>query len=266
MSNTTNTETMTVTMSINERLSYIGNLKLSDDDRVLKLKSIQKKIEHKDNEEEASTVGGSLVSFVSGISNQHKSDVLNSTLLAQLAANAKFNKEEEPKEWYSVYNEVLNNIGWNFPAFNFKKEDITSSTFTLDRKVLDILKAIADPREVSSVDRMMNSLNEDPENDKAVELFDTVGMVGRQGVFQIFPCADDDTNVVMLSTCLQFTASEHVTRFLWFKWKSKTVELWQSAQKCVLVEDVYSQVRKQVIEKLGDRAVKYVINIELGDF
>jgi hypothetical protein len=258
---------MTTTMAINKRVSYIANLKLRDDNRMDEFKIAKKKSVQKDIADvEALTVGGGLVSFVSGISSQHKEDVLNSTLLAQLAANAKFNKEEEPRKWYGKYNEVLNNVGWNYPAFNFKKDEVSGASFTLDKKVLQALTAIADPKEIINVERMMDSLNEDPKNENAVELFDTVGMVGRQGVFQVFPCADDDGNVVMLSSCMQFSASEHVTRFLWFKWKSKTVELWQSAQKCVLSENVYAQVRKDIVTKLGDRATKYVINIELGDF
>src|SRR5262245_44005572 len=50
---------------------------------------------------------GSTVSFVAGVSAQHQADILNSTLLAQLAANKKYDREVATREWYDFYKTVL---------------------------------------------------------------------------------------------------------------------------------------------------------------
>ena len=48
-------------------------------------------------------VDGNIVqSFVDGVTGQQKNDVLNACLLAQLAANAKFNRTSQPVEWRSA--------------------------------------------------------------------------------------------------------------------------------------------------------------------
>src|SRR5690349_9812246 len=54
---------------------------------------------------------GSLVSFVAGLTAQQKSDTLNSVLLAQLAANTKFNRETQTRDWYDFFRTVLENVG-----------------------------------------------------------------------------------------------------------------------------------------------------------
>jgi hypothetical protein len=50
---------------------------------------------------------GSLISFVAGVSAENRADILNSTLLAQLAANKQYNREQQTQEWYGMYREVL---------------------------------------------------------------------------------------------------------------------------------------------------------------
>ena len=60
----------------------------------------------------AMVVAGSTVSFLPGMTKQQQEDVLDSTLLAQLAANKKHDREKQTDAWYQTYAEVLGNIGW----------------------------------------------------------------------------------------------------------------------------------------------------------
>src|SRR3954470_20599494 len=55
---------------------------------------------------------GSLLSFVSGISPQNQTDVLNSTMLAQIAADKKFDREQSTIEWLKFYRQILEQLGW----------------------------------------------------------------------------------------------------------------------------------------------------------
>jgi hypothetical protein len=54
----------------------------------------------------------SLVTFIDGVSGQQNEDVLNSTLLAQLAANRKHHRERDTPGWYDFYCTVLEQVGW----------------------------------------------------------------------------------------------------------------------------------------------------------
>lgn len=206
---------------------------------------------------------GSLVSFVSGISPIHKSDVLNSTLLAQLAADKQYNRFTDTRLWYSFYTSVLSNVGWVVPAFAFRQYRPSGSSLVLSDAVLQILAAVATGNELAILTASLNALRDKPENEGALTLFDRQSFPENLGTFQIFPVGEDDGQLVMALAALQFNAVKHVTRFLWFRWESVQSSLFQSAQKAVLNEAVYSRVRQQVIDKLGDNASKFIDDLEI---
>ena len=85
---------------------------------------------------------GSLVSFVAGVDKQFQEDVLNSTLLAQLAANKKFDREQDSRNWYTFYKTVLENVGWTLQGFGFTQFNVSGGSFSCDKAVLEILTAI----------------------------------------------------------------------------------------------------------------------------
>ena len=65
-------------------------------------------------------VAASVVSFADGVTGQQKEDLLNSTLLAQLAANRRHDRERDTLNWYDAYRRVLRGVGW--------RSETTSST------------------------------------------------------------------------------------------------------------------------------------------
>ncbi len=206
---------------------------------------------------------GSLVSFVSGLSDTHKKDVLNSTLLAQLAADKKFNRFTATREWYTFYRTVLENVGWVVPSFAYRDYRPGGSSLVVSDAILEILSAIATGDEMKILRTTLESLKENPKNEKSLTLFDQQSFPDNVGTFQILPVGEDDGQVVMALAAMEFKSQRHVTRFLWFKWESVSTKLFQSAQKCVLNEEVYSRVRQDVIEKLGGNAQKFVHDIDI---
>ncbi|MXP65871.1 hypothetical protein E0493_21195 [Roseomonas sp. M0104] len=60
----------------------------------------------------AYVVAASIVTFVDGVPKQQKEDLLNSTLLAQLAANRQRDREKDTLNWYRTYRGVLERLGW----------------------------------------------------------------------------------------------------------------------------------------------------------
>jgi hypothetical protein len=57
-------------------------------------------------------VAASIVSFADGVTGQQKEDLLNSTLLAQLAANRRYDRERDTLNWYDAYRSALRGVGW----------------------------------------------------------------------------------------------------------------------------------------------------------
>ena len=48
-----------------------------------------------------------------------QSDVINSTLLAQLAANKQYDRQNNVDQWYGYYKTVLEQVGWTVQNFEW---------------------------------------------------------------------------------------------------------------------------------------------------
>jgi len=218
-----------------------------------------------DNTESAQVNAGSLTSFTERLSGQSKADVKNSTLLAQLASDYAFDRYNAPMDWYKNYTKVLGQIGWNQPAFAFDTYTSGGSTVKMDEAVLNILASIATGNEIAMVAATMEALKGLSDGSKQMTIWDASASNGGKGTFQIMPVdklPNDD--VVMILTGMQFNASTSHSRFLWWSWSSTSIKIQRAANRFVLNEDVYAQVREAVIKKLGDKAQQLVADIPLG--
>ena len=90
----------------------------------------------------AQVVSGSLASFTSKVSGVQLRDVQNSTLLAQLAATAKFPKQEQVEEWYNFYGNVLGELGWITQSFSFDTYKSDQASFKLSDVTLELLSPL----------------------------------------------------------------------------------------------------------------------------
>lgn len=248
-------------LSVDKRVGYINSLELD----VKSLKKLRKeKIKIVDEDEAGYVDSGSLVSFVSGISALEKSDVLNSTLLAQLAANTAFDRWEDTENWYKKYVEVLENVGWVIENFNFTKYKTKQKTFTMDKAVLEILRAIATGEQEEVINETIDALEALDDGDGKLVLFDTNGSNLTKGNFQMATAQSDGETVSMALGAFYFSSKQSATRFLWFEYKKISTTLFKAAQKVVLNEEVYDKVRDAINKKLGDAAVEYVANLDIG--
>ena len=206
---------------------------------------------------------GNIVSFIEGLTKLHKQDVLNSTLLAQLAANKAFNRETDTVKWYAKYTEVLSNVGWDASDWKFTKFTTHSETFDIEGVVLALISAIASSSQLAMVVQALSALKALASGSKGFNLWNSQTHDSQNGNFQIAPCAESDGNVAMALGAFYFSAKSVDHNFLWFRYTQLDVSLYQSGQTVVLNEQAYAYVRQQVIDKLGDNAVKYVADLDI---
>lgn len=206
---------------------------------------------------------GSLVSFVAGIDGQDRSDVLNSTLLAQLAANKKFDRERDTENWYKFYRNVLENIGWVIQDFAFTKFNTSAGDFTVDKVILEILSAIATGNELTVVAATIEALRSLSNDDGRIVLFESSSHSSRTGNFQIIPVTNSNGQILMRIAGFFFSTTQDVDKVLFFRYSTASAELYQGTQSVNLNKDIYNQVRQDIISKLGDRAEKFVRDLEI---
>jgi hypothetical protein len=215
------------------------------------------------DQEAGFVVAGSTMSFVAGVDPQFQSDILNSTLLAQLAANKKQDRETEARQWYNFYTYVLENIGWVVQQFEFTKFNAGGGSFTCDQAVIDILEAIADGPTSAVVSATLQSMKNLSGKDDRLVLFERESHSLHQGNFQISAAQQDGMAVSMLTAGFEFKSAQDITRLLWFSWETSSSELYHGAQTMTLNLDVYKKIRDDVVGKLGDKATKFIQDIEI---
>ena len=201
---------------------------------------------------------GSLVSFTNGISSVHKSDVMYSTLLAQLAADKKYDRRENTTEWYKYYVNVLGKVGWIIQNVKFEEYSTNSQTLRASTAILDTIKDIVSRNELTLVEKTLSSL-QTRDNEAWWVVFDEKSSSRSQnGNFQTSLCNVDSSGQVTLSLCsFYFHASKVHERWLWFDYNSADISFFKNTQVSILNEEAYSKVRQQVIDKVGDNAKIY---------
>ncbi len=207
---------------------------------------------------------GSAVTFVEGISVERQNDVLDSTLLAQLAANKKYDRERQTEQWYGYYREVLENLGWVVGGFGFQRYEASGTSVRMDKAALEIIKAAATGNELAILTAALDALDKaNPDSDQIV-LFDANGSQGEGGNFQLATAQQDTSgNVAMALGAFYFKADEHKGRFLFWSWSTQSINFYFSTQRVVLNERIYATVRQAVIDKLGRTRQDFVAGIDI---
>lgn len=200
---------------------------------------------------------GSLVSFVGAVSEQNKQDVLYSTLLAQLAADKKFDRARDYVNWYKFYVHILENIGYNLPhSGSFIDYAPTKSTFEISNAIIESIQGLSKSSvEVikETIDAMKHSILADR------ELFATHSVSGNSANFQMVLVKidkNDHVNVVVVG--FYFEAANVSKEYLFVPYKSTDVKLKISANIFELNEEVYARVRPTIAQKLGARVKSYI--------
>lgn len=206
-----------------------------------------------DNQQQGYVDAGALLAFPDTLAGQAKADILNSTLLAQLASDKKFDRQKDPSEWYKFYNSVLSNVGWVGLAFSsFNQYKPAGETFTMDAAVKEVLSQGKLPTDILT--KVLTKLKATGDSDSAVTTFNQQSYDATKGAnFQVSVTAKDGDSVVLANGGFYFAYTKPVARFLFHEWSSKDVTLYYSVEMFELNDSVYSRVRQIVVDKLGDK-------------
>lgn len=207
--------------------------------------------------------GGSVVAFTAEVSGQNREDVLNSTLLAQLAADKKFSRETQVMDWYNFYSNVLGKVGWVTQGYNWQKHESQQTSFTMDKVVLEIAEAALTGEEAAVVAAAMDALGKLPEDDGRLKLFNHSASSDTEGNFQISACSETNGAVAMTTMAFYYNASQQSTDVLFFHYASESTTLNQSTVAQTLNSAVYAAVRDAVLTKLGKNAQDFVLDLDI---
>lgn len=211
--------------------------------------------------------GGSVISFVAGISAQERRDVLYSVQLAQRGASAAFHRFNQTPEWYAKYSEILSQVGWVGERLAFKEHRQGSGHLEMDKAALEILLAAATGQQLDILTKSFDALRKLSDGDKPLTLFQYNALAQASGNFQLGAVqkgAGKDGPLAMGLGGFYFHADKQEGRILVFSWGGKSTILWAAVEKLTLNSDLYAKHREIVEAKLGLQADDYLSALRLA--
>jgi hypothetical protein len=249
-------------------IKYVRNLEIEVPEQVFVRKRERGAVQEeliKQEVEQSFLSEKSIVSFVSSVNGQSREDILNSTLIAQLAANKKHPIEKNLKAWYDKYVEVLRNIGWVIENAEINRYEVKQSLYEVENVIIDILSASFGQNYIELIKKILESLKKMSEaNDNRIKVFEKNTQSMSKGCFQISLVTEENGAVSMKLGTFLITSKNKITKILFIKLKSDETKLEYASSQATLSSTIYSSAARQaVIDKLNLDMQNYVAEIEI---
>jgi len=216
-----------------------------------------------EGKEQAFLSDKSIFSFASEVTGQIREDVLNSTLLAQLAANKVFNTPDKLVEWQKKFAEVLNHLGWVVEASEFQSFDSKHSLVEVEQAIIDILTATFGSTIIPIVKKTLEAIKGLANTDGKIKAFETNTTSVSKGVFQMGVASQKDDTVALQLGSFIIDSNNKITKILFVKIEKGSTRMDYNSQKATLAQGNYGKVRETIIEKLGSKTDEYIAAIDL---
>lgn len=210
----------------------------------------------------AVVVDGSAMSFVAGVHGQVRDDILNSVLLAQLAANKAADRFTDIINWYKKYIEVLGKLGWTIQDFNFQDQGSSSVKLDVNAVVVGILGGLVSSNGIIIVNTVLKALKEGAGNGALT--FNLNSSYKDNANFQLGHVTQtDDGLVAMSSAAVEIHTSNHKSG--WWLWEVNTsnANIKAGSQTMAFNTDLFSQLREAVRKKLGLASEDYIKDLDI---
>lgn len=208
-------------------------------------------------------VAGSFIAFAPGMSAQHRQDVLESLLLAQLAANAKAERHKDPIAWFRAYSSVLEQAAWVLEGSSSITRYLRqTSTYSAGTVVIDTFRRWLTPEELQYVIATVNALKADT-NGTSQFVFECPSHSGGIGNFQSALATEENGEVNLRIVQVSFEAPQHVTRLLQEEF-TRTAKFKVAFLGLIQNEQIYARMRSIISSKVESWFDRLVVPLTLS--
>lgn len=218
----------------------------------------------------ASIVGDAILAFVSGMSPQNQADVQHAYLFASLVANKKYPRDEQSKEWYQQFLQVMQDCGWNILSRYYDSVSASGKSFKVDQLALKILgsavaaAAVPGPTSVLMLKVAGDAIAALQTSDKPLQVFDRNTAESGTGGVGVASCLETPQGeVIMALGVVRFIKRANQTRVLFIDWDASKVDLYRGECQMVMVPSITARTRNMILDKLGDRAQSKIEEYEI---
>lgn len=225
-------------------------------------------IDYNAQKNQAMVVASDIVSFVKGVSNERRQDIVNASLLAQLVANKKVSDKTRIIEWYNAYFDVLENIGWVIQDKSFSSYTEEADGLAAHEAILKVAAVFlgASPAALAVVISTLEALKSMDANKPWITIFDRESKHAKTGHFQIALAEQGDNDQFFVSLmAFSLKAESTLTQVLFFQIRNDEVELQKYSGKVTINDEVLSSVRDRVSQKIAAYTNDYIAKLpDLG--
>lgn len=211
--------------------------------------------------DQALVVGSDIISFVKGVTEDRRRDIVNSALLAQLAAKKQVPDPTDVERWYDVYFDVLTNIGWVIQDRQFVEHVHLGTEVEVHEAIMTVAASLLGPASgaLALVKTTLDALKSMQENSPFITLFHRESQSARNAKFQV-TLAEDTPDGQFLVTLMAFAlnAEAGFTKVLVFKFNKQSVRIRHASGKVTINSAVLAGIRDALNDKVVRHAQDFV--------
>jgi hypothetical protein len=206
----------------------------------------------------------SVISFASGVSAASRQDILNTTLFAQMAANAIPQEGDQMLYWCSKFLDVLGQTGWIITGKDIQKYEAKGSLFEVENVIIDILTAAFGASYISIIKKTLEAIKGMSDSNKKLKVFEKNVNKVSKGCFQ-FALATEEGGVVSLQvSSFILDTTNTVQSILFFKAESNSTKLRYLSKNATFNAETYSSIRETIKKRLGEKLITNIAEIDLA--
>jgi hypothetical protein len=249
------------TISPDRARNYIKSLQLPER-RIRGAKSagtVELNFEQAKNQ--AVVAGSDIVSFVKGVIPERREDIVNCSLLAQLAAKKQASDPSKIYDWYDAYFEVLTNIGWAVQERGFATYAEASKNFQAHEAVMKVAASLLGPAApaLAVVQATLDALKSMSTDSPWLTLFNRESQSANTARFQVTLAEPGEADQFLVSLmAFGIEAQATLTQVLFFKFKSSEASLKHYSGKVTINTHVLTKVRDLIKEKIAAHAFDFI--------
>ena len=218
--------------------------------------------------EQTVVVGSDVVSFTQPIEAEFREAISDSALVAQLAANAKFDPKLDPIAWFDTYFAVLGGLGWTTQVRDTADYTIKSDGLQVHQAITDVIAAFLAPiaGAAALIKLTLDSLHAMDKDSPWITLFNRESQHGKVGRFQftlIRRSTDDAKSLLADAMCFAIEADKVITQILFFKLSKKKVRLRRSLGTVSIGNDALLDMRPMLRQKVKDYRASFLLDLPL---
>ena len=214
---------------------------------------------------QAQVIGSGVFSFAQGVDAMVREAISDSALLAQLVANKRVDFASKPREWFKVYESVLENVGWTLQDDGWTDYAAGGTAIEVHEKIIEVMSAVlgSAPAALTIITTTINALKAMNSDSPWITIFNHEAQKAKIARFQIGLVekgAADDVFVSLVGCLIE--ANNSITQVLFFKFKQADAVFRANSSKVSINRTALTDLGPMIRTKVRAYQVDYLSSIK----